>query len=162
MRRRQALGLLGAAAVTGVEAAPTARDRFAGVYRLVSYQRKAPNGDVTEVYGPNPIGRITYDRAGRMSALLMRPGRKPPESPQAVTLEEYREIHRGFVAYMGTFDVDEASDTVVHHVEAALNPAWVGTDLKRHYEFSGNRLTLSIPGATTTTLVWERERDADH
>jgi hypothetical protein len=159
MRRRQALGLLGAAAAAGVEAAPSARDRFAGVYKLVSYQRKAPNGDVTGPYGPNPVGRITYDKAGRMSALLMRPGRKPPKDPGAVTLEEYREVHRGFVAYMGTFDVDETSRTVVHHVEAALHPAWVGTDLKRHYEFSGNRLTLSIPGPTTTTLVWEREKD---
>lgn len=160
MQRRQALGLLGAATVAGLEARPSERDRFVGVYKLVSYQRSASNGEITEVYGSNPIGRITYDRAGRMSALLMRPGRRPPNDPQAVTLEEYREMLRGFVAYMGTFDVDEASATVVHHVEAALNPVWVGTDLKRRYEFSGNRLTLSIPGPTTTTLVWEREKEA--
>ncbi len=157
MDRRQALGLLGIAAVGSVEARPDARDRLAGVYKLVTYQRRAQNGDLTDVYGPDPIGRITYDRAGRMSAFLMRPGRKPAKDPQAVTLEEYRDIHRGFVAYMGTFDVDEASMTVVHHVEAALNPAWIGTDLKRRYEFSGNRLTLSIPGPTTTILVWERQ-----
>ena len=160
MQRRQALGLLGTAAVANLKAAPSARDRFIGVYKLVTYQRKSRSGEVTDIYGPNPVGRIAYDKAGRMFALLMRPGRKPPKDPQAVTLEEYREIQSGFIAYMGTFDVDEALHTVVHHVEAASTPAWVGTDLKRAYEFAGNRLTLTVPGANGATVAWEREKDA--
>lgn len=158
MDRRQVIGMLGLAA--GLDAAPGARDRFIGVWKLVSYESKRQNGDVIQVYGPNPVGRISYDKAGRMAATLMRPGRKPPQDPRNATLEELRETQNGFVAYFGTFDVDESTQTVIHHVEAALNPAWPGTDLKRHFEFSGNRLTLTVAGATGgLTLIWQREPD---
>ena len=159
MRRREALGIMGIAAAAGMEAAPSVRDRFVGVYKLIKYTRKSQSGEVVDVYGPNPVGRISYDRAGRMFALLMRPDRKPAKDPRAVTLEEYREMQSGFVAYCGNFDVDEGAKIVVHHVQAASNPAWVGTDFKRIYEFSGNRLTLKIAGAADATLVWEREVD---
>ena len=159
MQRREAIGVLGAAAVGTGAVMASVRDQFIGVYRLVSYQRKAQDGTITDVYGPTPIGRITYDAAGRMSGFLMRPNRGRPKDPRTPTVEEYREIQSGFVAYMGTFDVDEASKTVTHHVEAALNPAWPGTDLKRTYEFAGNRLTLSVAGPTSLKLVWERQPD---
>ena len=154
MHRRQAIATLGFAA--GLKAAPAIRDRFIGVWKLVSYENKRPNGEVIQVYGPNPVGRIMYEKSGRMAATLMRPGRKPPQDPRTPTPEELREIQSGFVAYFGTFDVDESAQTVIHHVEAALNPAWPGTDLKRHYDFSGDRLTLSTG---TLTLVWQREPD---
>ncbi|HEV2688580.1 MAG TPA: lipocalin-like domain-containing protein, partial [Bryobacteraceae bacterium] len=52
---------------------PKVRDRFIGVWKLVSCELKSANGDLTYPYGEQPIGRITYDKAGRMSATLMRP-----------------------------------------------------------------------------------------
>jgi hypothetical protein len=64
------------------------------------------------------------------------------------------------MAYFGTFDVDESTQTVIHHVQACLVPSWVATDLKRTYRFNANRLVLTA--ATTTgvlELIWERERD---
>ncbi len=66
----------------------------------------------------------------------------------------------GIASYFGTYDVDESTQIVVHHVEVAINPAWPGTDLKRSYKCSGDRLTLSVAypdGAIL--LVWEREKD---
>jgi hypothetical protein len=158
MHRREVIGVLGVAAAAGLEAAPSVRDRFIGVWKLISYESKPANGEVIQVYGPNPIGRIQYDKAGRMSAFLMRPNRKIPTRES--TADELRQIQGGFVAYFGTFDVDEASQTVFHHVQAAVNPAWPGTDLKRNYEFSGNRLTLrAVSPNTVLTLVWEHEPD---
>jgi hypothetical protein len=121
-----------------------AREKFAGIYALVIYQ---PHGD-------NPVGRIYYDRAGRMGAMLHPPGRKPlPTNP---TVDYFRETQRGLVAYYGTYDVDEATSRVVHHIEAASNPLWIGTDFMRWYEFSGNRLTLRTNPKSTNVLVWER------
>jgi len=74
--------------------------------------------------------------------------------------EEIREALGGFIAYFGTFDVDEAAKTVIHHVQACLVPSWVGTDLKRTYQFAGNRLTLTARLTTNSTvLVWEKEAD---
>jgi Lipocalin-like domain len=64
------------------------------------------------------------------------------------------------VAYQGTFDVDESKGIVIHHVAAALNPNWVGTDLVRSYKFEGNKLTLSVKYAESVgVLVWERLPD---
>jgi len=121
------------------------RDRFIGVWKLASCELKASNGNISYPYGEQPVGRIAYDKAGRMSAQLMRPGRSSRDGA-------------GFTAYFGAYDIDEASRTVIHHVQASINPSWVGTDLKRTYEFSSNRLTLTaVSGQGVMRLVWERE-----
>ena len=73
--------------------------------------------------------------------------------------EEIREAVNGFIAYFGTFDVDESAKTVIHHVEACLVPGWVGTDLKRNYRFTANRLVLTAATTSVLELTWERERD---
>ena len=166
MNRRQMIGTIGSAAgfVATAQAAP--RDRVLGVWKLISCQRKSQDGRIDYPYGEKPVGRITYDKAGRMSAILMRPGRRSTVAPGNsliagnASAEEIREAVDGFIAYFGTFDVDESTRTVIHHVQACLVPSWVGTDLKRTYRFETNRLVLT---ATATTgvldLVWERERD---
>jgi len=164
VNRRKAAGLIGLAA--GLQAQSKTRDRFLGVWKLNSCERKLPNGKTDYPYGEKPVGRITYDKAGRMSAQLMRPGRRSTVPPGLsliaanASAEEIRESVSGFIAYFGKFDVDEASTTVIHHVESCLIPSWVGTDLRRKYRFEGNRLMLN---ATTTAgsvnLVWEREPD---
>lgn len=164
MHRRQLLAVAAAGlAASTASAKSKVRDRFLGVWKLVACESKTGDGQITYPYGEKPVGRITYDSASRMSAILMRPGRKSTLA-SGVTLsignagvEEIREAVNGFTAYYGTFDIDEAKTTVIHHVEAALVPSWVGTDLKRTYAFSGNRLTLTATGARTTVLVWERE-----
>ena len=165
MHRRQALQMLGVAAAAGAQAAPSHRDKLVGAYKLRSYKRRAQDGTETDVLGPEPVGRITYDRAGRMSALLMRRDRAPllsgPEMANA-TPDQLREVIRtlnGFTAYMGTFDVDESTSTVTHHVKAIASPASVGTDFKRQYRFEGNLLHLRAEGNVTLVLVWEREPD---
>jgi hypothetical protein len=136
-------GRAGGAPITSTP--PGARDRFAGVYRLASF-------------GNTPqIGRIYYDRAGRMGAQLHPPGRKP--LPAMPTVEDYREMLRGFVAYYGTYDIDESTRRVAHHIESASNPAWIGTDFIRWYEFEPGRLILRTQPNATTPLVWERLPD---
>ena len=164
MNRRKAVGLIGLPAYA--QAASSARDRFIGVWKLVSCRQKSKDGKLSDLYGPNPIGRITYDKAGRMSAQLMRRGRRSTVPPGTglgradVIIEEMREAAGGYIAYFGTFDVDEASKMVIHHVQACLVPSWVGTDLKRAYRFYSNRLALTADQPDgQVELVWEREPD---
>ena len=130
-----------------IETPVSVRQKFSGMYRLANYR---PHGD-------SPRGRIYYDLAGRMGAMLDAPGRKVlPQSPSA---EDYREMLRGMVAYYGTYSVDESTKRVIHHIEAGSNPAWIGTDFVRWFEFNGNRLTLRTVETltpTTNVLVWER------
>jgi hypothetical protein len=99
-----------------------------------------------------------------MSALLMRQGRKSTVPPGTglvagkASCEELREVLDGFTAYCGTFDVDEAAHTVIHHVQIGVAPSWVGTDLRRTYRFDENRVTLTAhTGGASIDLVWERE-----
>ena len=128
--------------------------------------RMLGEGPTQYPFGRNPVGQIEYDKAGRMFALLMRPERRttvPPgmELDQAPE-DELRSIVTGFVCYFGTFDVDEASHTVTHHVEASLVPSWVGTDLKRRFQFEGSSLVLTRvapDGAVSDCLTWDREPD---
>jgi hypothetical protein len=144
-------------------ASPKVRDRFLGVWKLLSCELKASNGDITYPYGEHPVGRIEYDKAGRMSAQLMRPGRPTTytrESPGKATREDLLEVLRGFTSYFGTFEIDEATHTVIHHVEASSYPPFVGADLKRTYEFTGNHLTLTATMSTgVMRLVWAKEPD---
>lgn len=160
MKRRTAI--LAATAVSAASGA-TAREQLIGVWKLISYVRHR-DGKTDHPYTERPVGRITYDSAGRMSAQLMRPGRKSTV-PSGVSFvngrasdAEIKEAVNGFIAYYGSYRVDEASQTVIHHVEACLVPSWVGTDLVRKYKFSGNRVMLSAAAANfTVDLVWERE-----
>ncbi len=161
MNRRQIIGTLGFAAA--LQAAP--RDRFFGVWKLVRCERKFPDGRSDYPYGEKPVGRITYDKAGRMSAQLMRPGRRSTVPPgqslitSNASADEIREAVNGFIAYYGTFDVDEPAQTVIHHVQACLIPSWVGTDLKRTYRFTDNRLVLTAATTSVIELIWEREAE---
>ena len=145
------------------------RSQFVGVWNLVSFERTSTDGKVTKPYGDKPVGRICYDKSGRMSAQLMRPGRRhtslatannSADSLRGASCDDLREMANGFASYYGTFDVDVASKTVIHHVKVAMLPSWVGTDLKRIYAVEGNRLSLTVVAASSrATLVWEKESD---
>jgi Lipocalin-like domain len=140
-------------------------DEFVGAWKLVSFERKTTAGEVTYPMGVNPVGRLTYDAFGRMSAQIMRPDRPRFQSASAAswTADEKAAAFDGFIAYYGTFSVSETERAVIHHVEASLYPHWVGTDQRRLYEFSGSQLILRAvngsggPG-TESRLVWERAR----
>jgi hypothetical protein len=139
-------------------------DQFAGVWRLIRCESRDAEGQVREPFGPHPVGRIVYDRSGRMSAQLMNPDREGAlYSPAGgvsrdATEEDVRRAVGGYVAYFGTFSVDETKGVVIHHVQCALDPSWVGGDQVREYEFDGDRLTLSAGlSGRRVRLTWERE-----
>ena len=141
------LALCSAALLPSVAAGQGVRSQFIGVYTLAEF---APHGD-------EPIGRISYDASGRMWAMLLPPNRQPLSNES--TPEEYRETMRGVVTYYGTYEVDEATGRVIHHVEAASNPAWIGDDFVRWYRFEGPYLRLSLNERFEGPLVWRRLAD---
>ena len=151
MDRKEFLGVMPVATLVGLDEKrrpdrilSPAEERFIGVYKLISSGRS----------GANPIGRIYYDRAGRMGAMLHPASREAlPESPG---VEDYREMLRGLVSYFGTYTVDESTQQVFHHLEGSLNPREIGGERTRWYEFVGNRLHLKTRVDAPTPLVWER------
>ena len=145
------------------------RKKFIGVWRLISGESKDEvTGEVRYPWGTKPVGRLAYDDAGRVFAQLMNPGRRSvggmanrgaAAAIETASAEDMREMLTGFNAYFGTFDIDEPSRTVIHHLQSALIPSWVGTDQRRKYEFSGRDrlLILNTASHADYRLVWHRE-----
>lgn len=132
-------------------------EKFVGTWELVVVERKTDEGEWIEtdgVFGPDPVGVISYDAAGRMAVHIMRRERESFEGPA----NERAETVDGYVAYFGSYEVDAASGRVTHQRIGHLNPDLVGTDVDRLYAFSGNRLTLTVPPAERLRLVWQRVR----
>jgi len=152
-------GITGATRAEGQNPEASVRKRLIGVWKLLSLDVSVDD-NVLHPYGEAPIGRLTYDDAGRMSAHVMKAGRESaihdPDEIANASCDELRQIAEGYVGYCGTFTLDEGSQTVIHHVEACTLPAWVGTDQRRQYEFVGGLLVLS---AGSAKVVWERLPD---
>ena len=60
---------------------------------------------------------------------------------------------KDYIAYFGTYTVDEAAGTVTHHRQDSLQPG--DGDLVRRYELNGDRLVLLAPNSTLE-VTWER------
>lgn len=133
------------------------RERLIGTWDLLSYESIEPDGALRRPFG-DVAGRISYDAAGHMNGQVMRRDRAPVDVRDGGSL---RAAYTGYIAYFGTFDVNAAGDTVVHHVQGALNPGWVGGDQIRTLRFDGDRLILeaAVPksdGTARHILTWRR------
>ena len=116
-----------------------------GTWKMVSWTRKVlATGEVSDAMGPDPIGYIAYHADGRMMALVLKRDR-PPLAGTAPTDEEKIRLFDTMLAYSATYTLE--GDKVVHHVDAAWNPAWAGTDLTRPFTLDGD--TLVISGASS-------------
>lgn len=133
--------------------------RLVGTWRLVSYETDEQDGRRGKPFG-NAVGRLQYDDSGNMAGQVMRPDRPPAELGDG-SAQQLRAAYIGYIAYFGTYEVAPDGRTVTHHVEGALNPAWVGGDQVRTLRFEGEYLVLSaeVPKAgkvVTHVLTWER------
>ena len=141
-------------------AAPTVREQLLGTWRLVSIQnREAGEAQWRSLFGESPRGYIMYDATGHMAVQIEK---TPPPAKFASgddwkpTPDEALGVYLGYVAYFGTFTVDEKAGVVTHHVEGSLRPGYFGTDQPRPATFEGSRLILS--DGKTFRVVWERVR----
>jgi len=140
------------------------KEQFIGTWKLVSSEHRRLDGKLAYSKGRDAVGTLMYDASGHMSVQVMRPDRPVFASGDRLkgTPEEIKSAFERFVAYYGTYEVNEEEGTVTHYLEGSLFPNWVGTDLKRFFEFSGNQLTLSTPSMpmggqqVTGVLLWER------
>ena len=126
----------------------------------MSHERQESEGaGWTRGFGDNPKGYLMYDGTGHMMVAF----EKMPPPPMFASRDdstptgaEAQAVYAGFVAYFGTYTVDEKAHAVMHHVEGSLNPRFFGTDQLRPATFDGDRLTLS--DGKTFRVVWERVR----
>lgn len=134
-------------------------ERLIGSWRLVSYETIDEAGRRGAPYAA-AVGRLTYDDRGNMSGQVMRPDRARVEVGVG-NAQSVRAAYIGYIAYFGSYEVAPDGTSVIHRVEGALNPEWVGGTQTRKLRFEGERLVLSADvdknGATVThTLTWAR------
>jgi hypothetical protein len=126
------------------------REQFVGAWRLVSFESRSTNGSVRHPFGAEATGLIQWGASGVFSAQIAPAGEGASGDPAQ------------YVAYFGTWEVDESAGEVVHHVEGAFNAPLRGTDQRRGFAFKGRRLTLLPPPAmangetVTSEVTWEK------
>jgi hypothetical protein len=137
-----------------------------GTWKLISDKQVRVDGSSSDLYGASPLGQLIYDSYGHMSVHLLTPGltkcgtldrRKCPDIAARSAFDNY-------LGYWGHFKVSADGKSVVHIIEGASTPDWVGTSQERFFELSGDQLTLTTPMQqiagveSKTVLVWQREK----
>ena len=135
--------------VSGDAHPQAARERLLGAWRYVGARINGGNWD----RGKNPKGMIYYGPHGEM-AVQIAPDVARQRAGAVMTAEEAKIALTDYIAYFGTYTIDEAAGTVTHHRLGSVQPGDSG-DLVRRYEFTGNRLVLSPPNSTMQ-ITWER------
>jgi hypothetical protein len=141
------------------ETSATLAERLIGTWTLSSFTLKHPTGRETHPYGTDAVGMLIYDGKGHMAGQLMS-RRRPAfgsDRPRGGNDHEVRAAFEGYIAYFGTYTVDESIAVVTHHVQGALLPNWVSSQQKRNIEFREGRLVLSakIDAGILVEIVWE-------
>ena len=129
----------------------SAKQRLLGAWRYVGTRINGANWD----RGKNPKGIIYYGPHGEMSVQIA-PDVERKRAGAVMTPEEAFVALKDYIAYFGTYTVDEAAGTVTHHRADNLQPG-EGGDLVRGYEFVGDRLILR-PVGKAQEITWERIR----
>ena len=116
-----------------------------GVYRQIGEDVVNADGSMTSDDRRN--SQIMYSPDGYMG-VVSTPGRRSKISGSdgrmdlnGATPEERAEAAKNLVCYAGHYELK--GDTVLHHVEMALNPNLVGQTVIRRVHFDGPNLTLS-------------------
>ncbi|HKC03068.1 MAG TPA: lipocalin-like domain-containing protein [Sphingomicrobium sp.] len=155
--------LLTVAPTNASAAAQDGATRLVGTWRLVAAAQRMADG--TERPDPNvgakARGYIIYTQTGQICAMLANTERRPWGLADRPTGVEAAAIPANMVAYCGSYSVDEAGGFVVHHVELDISPNRTGTDRKRFFTVSGDRLVLRpappLPeGVQDWTVTWVR------
>jgi Lipocalin-like domain len=126
-------------------------NKLLGAWRYVGTRINGGNWD----RGANPKGMIYYGPHGEM-AVQIAPDVKRRRAGAVMTPDEAFTAVKDYIAYFGSYTVDEATGTVTHHRYDSLQPGDNG-DLVRRYELNGDRLVLRAPNSTLE-VTWERIR----
>jgi hypothetical protein len=148
------------AAATAVAASSWADDRLVGTWKLASYHTEFQDGSPTrKVFGENPKGFLVYTAQGRQMVLIEAEGRKPPTNDQ-----ERAALLQSAISWSGVYRLE--GNKHILKVDAALNPALVGTERVSELKIEGDRMFSISPWAPSPTVpgsplvrgvtVWER------
>ncbi|WP_394000136.1 lipocalin-like domain-containing protein [Luteimonas sp. WGS1318] len=132
-----------------------------GTWRLLSYAVEVKaTGALFPPMGEAPSGYVIFSAEGRVWFMLTGEGREPAASDQGLA-----RLLETVIAYTGRYWIE--GETWVTAVDVAWNPAWVGTEQRRHFVLEGDRLQVMTPwrvmpnwadkGETRSIVTFERD-----
>ena len=126
----------------------SARERLIGAWHLAHMEAPAPDGKAVAI--TQPEGMLIYTVDGHMSVQLMY-----PRSASALS-NEY--LQDGYEASFGSYDLDEATHTLIHHVQGSVTrDLLIGKDLPRVFHFTedGHLIIRSTRPDEHWSVTWE-------
>jgi hypothetical protein len=149
-RRRTLEIAAGAAAVVAVAKAAQAAPNVVGVWKLAGGAMTDPSGKKVGVpYGARGMGLLSLTADGRTMAVLVDGRAKLPDGSK-----------REYSSYCGNYTFD--GTTLITTVDAASDPARMGSQQVRKVRFEGERMILVPPERDEggvkihRELSWER------
>lgn len=144
---------------------------FAGVWKLDRWDfTDGVSGQVSLPWNGQARGEFRFDTNGGVAVQMMRENRPLDSAPggpswaASLTAEERLHALDGYIAYWGTYTVDEVAKTLLLRLEGSVRPSWVGGQQERKFEFSddGRSLTLHyIVEQGRHRLTWQRQGTND-
>lgn len=116
--------------------------QIVGTWKLISAEdRKSPSDPwVPYTFGNPPSGYFIYDATGHASIQIMTTPPQKIATPDSPTPDEALAIFNNYIAYYGTYTIDQQNITV--QVEGAWDPSQVGTAQARPYQLDGDTLII--------------------
>ncbi|MEM7144922.1 MAG: lipocalin-like domain-containing protein [Verrucomicrobiota bacterium] len=122
--------------------------------------------------GENPFGLLIYGSSGHMSVQMARSDRDdrtklPFASDDVLNVvpDDAKRAMDTYLAYCGTYSVDQDAGTVTHAIESCTYPLWIGVKQVRSFHLEGDILTLKTAKPALFHgklrighLEWERAR----
>jgi hypothetical protein len=95
-----------------------------GTWRLISWENRTLDGEVSHPLGEEASGYIAYNEDGYVFVPIMRPGRTRFVTGDLLSgsPEEKAAAADSYVSYCGRYEFH--GETVIHHVELSLFPNW--------------------------------------
>jgi len=159
-----------AASADGGGPAHLARRDLIGAWRLVRIEYSGPHGSIADpFYQADSTGIIIYDSSGWMSVHIVAPHRRGWEVPAArsssIAMSQDTRLKAAafdtYYSYSGTWDFDEATSVITHHVKSSLIPAETGLNYAQQATLESGRLVFTVRSGskgeeTVRRKIWER------
>ena len=133
-----------------------------GTWRLVSYEEKLTTGDIVNPYGDTPQGMAIFEPGGYVSVQIMKiPRVSFPAGYDRATVEQVKAVHEAYLAYYGTWAIDENQSVLIENIKASNQPYLNNQMTTQRYDFEGKRLSLRTVlvergNEHSVLFVWEK------
>ena len=128
-----------------------------GAWHAAGQDRVEPDGRVIPIIPASAPGRIMYTAEGWMSVVATSGSPVAKGEPTSLTEAERAAAATACTAYTGRWELKDGQ--LLHHIDAAIFPAWAGQSRVRIPSIQDGLLTLTmLPDATGAVgrVYWRR------